>query len=83
MVLGVAFAVGPGGVFLLELGRVGKQDLDQVGRGGGAVDPAAEAALDEQRQVSGVIDVGVTEDDGRDLAGGKLGLQPVPQPQRL
>ena len=74
VVLRVPLAVGPGRVLLLELGRVGEQNLDQVGRGGGAVDPTAEAALDEQRQVTGVVDVGVAEDDRRDSRGANSGL---------
>ena len=44
-----------------------------------AVDRAPEAAFDQEWQITGVVDVSVADDDGRDLARRELRLQPVPE----
>ena len=56
-------------VLLLDLGRVGEHDAQQVARRRRAVDRPGEPLADERRQVAAVVDVGVAEDDRVDLVG--------------
>ena len=63
----VAGDVQVGRVFLLNLGRVGEHDPEQVAGRRGAVDRPVETLADERRQVAAVVDVGVAEDDRVDL----------------
>ena len=65
MVLGVPVAVGEIGFFFLEVGGVGKQDLQQRLGPRSAVHDAAIPEPVEARQVAGVVDVRVREHDRR------------------
>ena len=58
--------VGPTakGLFLLELGPVRQQHLQEVARPRGAMHGNAKALAHEDGQVAGVIEVRVTKDDG-------------------
>ncbi len=51
------------GIHLLNVGAVVKHDPAEVGRCRGRVDGAAESPLRQGGQVSGVVDVGVREND--------------------
>jgi hypothetical protein len=61
--------VGEGGVFFLDVTAVRQQDGAQVPRAGGGMHPAPEALARQQWQVAAVVEVGVRQDDGVDLAG--------------
>jgi hypothetical protein len=54
-------------VIALDFGRIFKHDAGQVARGERAVNAALEPLAAEVRQVTTVINMGVTEDDGVDL----------------
>ena len=83
VVLGVALAVGIGGVFRLALGRVVEQQVEQVDRGGRGMDPARESLPDQPRQPARVVDVGVGEHDGVDRCRRHAERLPVSLPQPL
>jgi hypothetical protein len=68
-VLGVALAIRPLGVFFLKMRGIGQDDPRKVGSGGRAEDAALETLRDEPREVASVIEVRVSEDDGRDRIG--------------
>ena len=53
----------------LEICRVKEQDLGQGSRRRGAVHRSAKPRAHEQRQVTRVVDVGMTEHDGIDAIG--------------
>ena len=63
MLRGVA-TIGLLGFFLLQPGGIRQHHAQQVGGAGGAVDWAPESLFREQRQVAGVVDMPVAEDDG-------------------
>ena len=54
---------------LLDVGRVEQHDLGQVAGGGGGVDGPGIALLHQPREPARVVDVGVGEQDERDLRG--------------
>ncbi len=56
---------------LLDVGGIGKHDAREIDRGGRRVDRPAIAVAGELRQKAGVVDMGVAEDDGADLARGE------------
>jgi hypothetical protein len=78
-----AVPVGEGGVFFLDVAAVGQQDAAQVPRAGGGMHPAVEAFAHQQWQVAAVVQVGVGQDDGVDLAGHHRQGSPVAQAQLL
>jgi len=56
------------GIFLLDMSGIVEHDLGDVERGGGTEDGTVEAGFHQSRQVSAVIDMGVGEDDGIEVA---------------
>jgi hypothetical protein len=69
LVLGEASLVGEAGLFLLEMGRIGQEDLAEPAGVGGRDDPAGEAVAHQSGQPAAVVDVGVGDDDGVDRGG--------------
>ncbi len=59
------------GVGLLDVRAVLQHGQAEVDGGGGGVDGAAIALRGEQRQVAGVVDMRVGQDDGTELGGGQ------------
>jgi hypothetical protein len=55
------------GVLLLDAGRVGQHQGQEIARGRRAVDRPGEALADQVGQVAAVVDVGVAEQDGVDV----------------
>jgi hypothetical protein len=78
-----AVPVGEGGVFFLDVAAVGQKDAAEVARAGGGVHPSVEAFAHQHRQVAAVVQVGVGQDDGVDLAGHHRQGSPVAQAQLL
>jgi hypothetical protein len=70
-------------VFFLQVRAVGQQQPAQLPRRRRAVDAAAEAVPDQQRQVAAVIDVRMRQHDGRQLGRVDRQPRPVAQPQLL
>ena len=83
LVLGEAMAVGEFGVLFLQVPGVGQQDRAEVGGRLRAEDGSSEAALDQQRQLAGVVEMGMGEDDGVDAARLDRKRRPILQAQRL
>ncbi len=81
--LRVAAAVRPVGVVLLQPRGVGEHDAEQIRGAGGAIDRPVKALACEQRQVPGVIDVGVAQHHGVHVPRVRESLVPVAQPQRF
>jgi hypothetical protein len=78
-----AVPVGEGGVFFLDVAAVGQKDAAEVARAGGGVHPSVKAFAHQHRQVAAVVQVGVGQDDGMDLAGHHRKGPPVAQAQLL
>ena len=74
----LGLAVLPLGLELLDVGGVPQHDTAQLHRGVGGVDFAPEAVAHQQRQHTGVVDVGVGDHHGVDVPGGKVQLLVVP-----
>jgi len=64
-------AVEEVGVFFLDEGGIEEHGAAKVARGGGGEDGTLETAGGEVREVAGVVDVGVGEDNGVDFGGGE------------
>ena len=71
------------GVLLLQMPRVSQEDRAEVDRGTRAVDGTSEAALDQQRQIAGVVEMGVGENNGVDTARFDRERRPILEAQRL
>ena len=71
MVLRIALGIGKTGFFLLKLGRIEKQDFEQVAGGGGAIDRDSEVVLHQLGQVAAVVNVRVGEYHGFQAGGAK------------
>ena len=74
----LALLVEPLGVALLDVGRVPQHDGQQLPRQAGAVDIAGKALFDQQRDAPRVVDVGVGDHHGVDVAGVEVQLPVVP-----
>ena len=82
----VAAVIFPGGVFrvlFLEVRGIGEKKIAQLVRGGVGVNGAAEAVAHEAREVAGVVDVGVGEEDPVDGGGIDRKAFPVALLERL
>ena len=66
----LALAVFPLGFKLLNMRRVPQHNAAQLHRGDGGVDPAPEAVVRQQRQKTGMVDMGMGDEHKVDLAGG-------------
>ena len=66
----LALAVFPLGFKLLNMRRVPQHDAAQLHGGDGGVDPAPEAIVRQQRQKTGMVDMGMGDEHKVDLAGG-------------
>jgi len=82
-VLRVAPPVGALGLLFLQMRGIGKQDLRERCRRAGTVDRPGEPVPHQQRQATGVIDVGMGQDDGVERPGIEGKRAPVAQPQLL
>ncbi len=68
------------GVFLLDVAGVLEEDLGGFDGGGGGVDATSETVADEPRQIAGVIEMGVGEEDGIDaVRGDREGIPVTPE----
>ncbi len=76
-------AVGVFGVTFLDMAAVAKDDVAELQRRMGADDMLAEPFLDQLRQVAGVVEVGVGEDDGAQTVRVDRERRPVLLAQRL
>jgi hypothetical protein len=65
--LRVPMPVRVGGVLFLKVGRVREHEPEKVGSSRGTIHRAPEPIPHDQRQMAGVVDVGVTEYDGVDV----------------
>ena len=83
LVLGETVTVRIFGVLFLQITGVGQKDGAEIGRRMGAENGSAKAALDQQRQIAGVVEMGVRENDGVDAARFDRKLRPILEPQRL
>ena len=83
MVLIIALGIGKTGFFLLKLGRIEKQDFEQVAGGGGAIDRTSEVVLHQLGQVAAVVNVRVGEYHGFQAGGAKRQRFAVAQTQLL
>ncbi len=83
LVLGEAVAVGELGVLLLQIAAVGQQDLAQIGGGLGRDHLALEAVLDQQRQIAGMIEMGMGQEHGVEARRMRPAARPVAQAQLL
>ncbi len=83
LVLRVAFAIGVFGVLLLALGRVEHDQLGELAGRLSGVDRPKVALADDPRQVAGVVEVGVREDDGLECLDVERRGGPIEQSQRL
>jgi hypothetical protein len=71
------------GGLLLQPAAVRQHEGAEFGRAGGAVDRAVEAVAHERRQVAGVVQMRVRDDDGVDARRFHGEARPVPLPQGL
>ena len=71
------------GVLFLQITGIRQKDGAEIGRRMGAENGSAKAALDQQRQIAGVVQMGVRENDGVDAARFDRKLRPILEPQRL
>lgn len=62
----IAVAIGELRVTLQQMAAVDQQDLAKIGRRRRALDGAAKALLHQHRQVAGMVEMGMGEDDGAD-----------------
>ena len=76
-VLGIPEVVGMGCVLLLQIGRVGQQVSEQIGGRARAVHRSAEATPHQQREIPGVVDMSMTQDDGVQLGWHERRCQPI------
>ena len=83
MVFRVAVPVGVLGLFLLEITAVRQQDAAQGTRSRRAVDLTTVAVTHEQRDIAGMVQVRVREQDGVDVCGRDGERLPVAQAQLL
>ena len=81
LVAGIAVTVGAFRVGFLKITAVGQQDRAQIRRAIGTVYRALEAVPDQQRDVTAVIDMGMGQDHGVDVAGRHGQVGPVAQAQ--
>jgi len=82
-VLARVVPIGELGLLLLQVGGVRQHDREQIGGAAGGVDRPREAVTAEPRQVAGVIDVRVAQDDRVEALRVDGRRRPVAQPQRL
>ena len=66
----LALAVFPLGFKFLNMRRVPQHNAAQLHRRDGGVDPASEAVVRQQRQKTGMVDMGMGDEHKVDLAGG-------------
>ena len=78
-VFGIAVAVGVFGVFFIQVCTVREQYLAQVERRGCAVDLSCEPVCREARKISGMIDMGMGQNDGIDA--GRVDREGLPVAQ--
>ena len=83
LVLREAMAVGELGILLLQVPGVSQQDCAKIDGRARAINRSAEAALDQQRQIAGVIEMGMGENNGVDGARLRGKRRPILQAQRL
>ena len=70
----LALAVLPLGFELLDVRRVPQHDAAQLHRGDGGVDPAPEAVAHQQRQKTGVVDMGMGDASTQSISPGATGM---------
>ena len=76
-------AVGECGILLLEMAAVGQQDPAEIGRRLRATRLASEAVAHQGRQVAGVIQMGMGQDDAVDTGRQDGKGCPVPEAELL
>ena len=81
--LAEAMFAGKRSVLLLQLGAVPQDDLRQCGRAWGAEDGSAKSLGHQSRQVTAVIKMGVTQDDGVEFSYRNSCGVPVAEPEGL
>jgi hypothetical protein len=79
---GKATLVGIAG-FFLKMGRIPQEQLTEFDRGFGADDTAPESTANKDRQVTTVVDMGVSEEHCPDLRSIEGEFLPVPLPELL
>ncbi|MCU0272382.1 MAG: hypothetical protein MUE34_04035 [Acidimicrobiales bacterium] len=82
-VLAVPALVGEAGLLLLQMGGVEEEHAAETDGARGGEDRTAEAVADDGRQVPGVVDVGVGQDDGVEAPRRHREGLPVALPQLL
>ena len=83
LVLREAETVGEFRVLFLQVAGVGQENRTQIARRARAVNGSSEAALDQQRQIAAVVEMGMGENDGIDAARFDRKRRPVLEAQRL
>ena len=83
LMLGETVPVRVSGVLLLQVARVGQQDPAEFRGRFGAEDRAPEAMLHEEGQIARMVEMGVGQNDGIDLAWINREACPVAKPERL
>jgi hypothetical protein len=80
---GIAVAVGQRGILFLDEATVRQQVLAKITGGRGGNDRPAKSVTAQQRQIAGMIEMGMGEDDLVDLLRCDRQRRPVAQPQVL
>src|SRR5262245_21554279 len=83
MMLGKAMTVGKLGVFLLQMSAIRQKDSAEISGRVRTESRSIKAPLDQQRQIAGMIEMGMRQEDRGDPSGINRQRRPILQAQRL